>query len=110
MLLSLVTSGSILMPPGSRSNRRDQAAGRPLPVHRQVKGENIFQESILGTFWPPAIFVLRYFSRLSNSYSSLPGGRNDNHPLRTAWKPAVPISYPDPLEVGSFVQFEDYGH
>ena len=59
------------MPPGSRSNRRDQAAGRPLPVHRQVKGENIFQESILGTFWPPAIFVLCYFSRLSNSYSSL---------------------------------------
>ena len=42
---------------------------------------------------------------------SIPGGRNDNHPLRTTWKPTVPISYPDPPEVGSFfLQFEDYGH
>ena len=39
---------------------------------------------------------------------SIPGGRNDNYPLRTTWKPAVPISYPDPPEVGSFfLQFED---
>ena len=33
---------------------------------------------------------------------SIPGGRNDNYPLRSTWKPTVPISYPDPPEVGSF--------